>query len=750
MTSSVSFQLLESVTPLLVAVAAALLFLAWRLYRRPAGSTEGRLTLLAALRVASIALVVLLLLEPVLALLSQRDVPPRIALLLDGSLSMSIPFPEEEGAGGAARDTSTAVPTRAERMAAAVDGSHLVDRLDREGRVEAYRFGGTLTPLSAEGDELDLEPREDRTDLARALRESVAPARQRTGAVVLLSDGAQNVGADPRAEARRLGVPVFAVGVGSEGPVTDLSVFDVVASSVAYLDNVVPVVARVRARGDSALGVPVYLSEGSTVLDSTRVDLPGGGAEAEVDLEYTPVEEGLHRYRVWTPAREGEISAGNNEHLFAVRVLKEKIKVLLVAGRPSFDLTFLKRALESDVSLDVETVVLSLARFPGLEGRRGPSFPDEYADLALHDLVILLDAGGGTLGDQRLAEVARFVDERGGALLLMGPPRAFELAGTPLQDLLPFAPEAPVRERQGQILPHLTVSGRTHPVTALDSDPETNERLWSTLPPLGVAPVFPRPRPEARVLVQGELDGIPRAELPLVAAIQSGRGRVLAIAGSPYWRWDLYLWGTGRSGDLFRRFVTRGVRWLVARDELKQVMVRPAQSLFDGAESVVIEGQVYDDDFRPIEGADVRATVRGPLGAEEERPREISLVDVGDGRYRGVLPGLPPGDYAVEGSAGLGGAELGRDSSEMTVAPYRMEFEEPAPNFALLRELARESGGRFLTLADLSSLPASLELEPVVERSVREWPFLENPLFFLALLGLLGTEWALRRGRGLP
>ena len=48
-----------------------------------------------------------------------------------------------------------------------------------------------------------------------------------------------------------------------------------------------------------------------------------------------------------SPRGWGEVSATNNEHLFAVRVLKEKIKVLVVAGRPSFDLTFLKRALES-------------------------------------------------------------------------------------------------------------------------------------------------------------------------------------------------------------------------------------------------------------------------------------------------------------------------------------------------------------------------------------------------------------------
>jgi hypothetical protein len=180
------------------------------------------------------------------------------------------------------------------------------------------------------------------------------------------------------------------------------------------------------------------------------------------------------------------------------------------------------------------------------------------------------------------------------------------------------------------------------------------------------------------------------------------------------------------------------------------VLSRPTKNLFEGAENVVLDGQIWDEDYRPIAGADVRATVRGPTGATEEKTREISLVDLGEGRYRGQLSGLPAGDYRIQGRARSAGADVGADSSEATVAPYRMEFEDPAPNFALLREVARESGGRFLMLDEAKDLADELKLEPVVERSVREWPFQESSLLFLALLGLLGFEWALRRGRGLP
>lgn len=729
-----SLRFLEPAGPWLIATAVVLLAASVLAYRGRRGAA------LLALRIAAVLLVLLLLLDPVLSFVNERTRPARIAVLVDGSLSMSFPFPE--GADPAA----AAPPSRADRLRAALSGD-LPARLAERGALDVYRFGADVEAAGLDAD-ADLEPRDDRTDLARALARGVGTERRTTGAVVLFSDGAGNVGADPRDEARRLGVPVFAVGVGGEGPVTDLSVAEVEAAGVSYVDNRVPVRAKLRARGAAAGDVTVYLSEGDAVLDSARVSLPGGGAERDVDLEYRPTREGLHRYRVWTREVPGEISADNNAQLLVVRVLREKIDVLLLAGRPGFELRYVKRALESDVSLAVETVVLSAASFPGRLGRGGPAPPASWADLARRDVIVLLDCAPSALDGARQEDLARFVRERGGALLVMGPPESFDPAGA-LAELLP-APPLRVRPRTGAILPSLTDVGRNHPVTQLEPEPEANAARWREMPPLEAVPAFGPPRPDAKVLVRGSLDGSERDELVLVATRAEGKGRVLAIAGAPYWRWDLYLWGTGRSGDALRRLLSRSVRWLVARDDFKPVMIRPVKNLFDGAENVIVEGQVWDDDYRPVPGADVRATVRGPLGTDDGKAREISLVDLSGGRYRGSLPGLPPGDYRIEGRARREGAELGADESEMTVAPYRMELEDPAPDFEMLREIARESGGAFVPLAQAGEVPALLDPQPITDRSVRELPFLESPVLFLLLLALLGAEWGLRRRRGLP
>ncbi|MCA9752629.1 MAG: hypothetical protein KC591_10595, partial [Gemmatimonadetes bacterium] len=135
--SGLSLQFLESPGVVWIALTIALLVGVVLYYR---GGRANRALL--ALRVLACFLVALLLLDPVLSRLSERSLAPRIALLLDTSLSMSIPDPEEDPSAG------EAPPTRAERLAAALRETDLVDRLGREGEVETFRFGADVTPVT--------------------------------------------------------------------------------------------------------------------------------------------------------------------------------------------------------------------------------------------------------------------------------------------------------------------------------------------------------------------------------------------------------------------------------------------------------------------------------------------------------------------------------------------------------------------------------------------------------------------------
>jgi hypothetical protein len=143
---SLSFQFLVSLG--LIAAAAVLAWFAIRVYRGQILTGRGRVSGLFLLRLLSILLLLGLLLDPVLSLFSERSVPARIAVLLDGSLSMSIPV-ATEGEGETAATPDGGEPTRASRLFDALggEGGGLLEDLANRGRTDVYRFGAAVVPL---------------------------------------------------------------------------------------------------------------------------------------------------------------------------------------------------------------------------------------------------------------------------------------------------------------------------------------------------------------------------------------------------------------------------------------------------------------------------------------------------------------------------------------------------------------------------------------------------------------------------
>ena len=68
---------------------------------------------------------------------------------------------------------------------------------------------------------------------------------------------------------------------------------------------------------------------------------------------------------------------------------------------------------------------------------------------------------------------------------------------------------------------------------------------------------------------------------------------------------------------------------------------------------------------------------------------------------------------------------------------------------SLLRQIADETGGRFYTPDDVATLPEDVSFTEAGTTIIEERDLWNMPAIFLLLLGLVGTEWAYRRRRGL-
>ncbi|MDE3014917.1 MAG: hypothetical protein OXU33_12680 [Gemmatimonadota bacterium] len=141
------------------------------------------------------------------------------------------------------------------------------------------------------------------------------------------------------------------------------------------------------------------------------------------------------------------------------------------------------------------------------------------------------------------------------------------------------------------------------------------------------------------------------------------------------------------------------------------------------------------------------ATVTSPSGVIDELPVDWTVEE--DGEYVVEFRPREMGDYEIDLEAIRGDATLGIDQSVLHVARSDEEYFSSARRTSLLQRLADETGGRFYTSDNTTTLPEDISLSGAGVTLTEEHDLWDLPVIFLTMLLLMGAEWGFRRIRGL-
>jgi len=364
----------------------------------------------------------------------------------------------------------------------------------------------TPSPPSA----ADLPPEQQQTNLTAALEKVISeiPADRLAG-IVLLSDGRHNAPSAVEPMARRVGLeqaPICSILFGGGAkPTTDAAVTAVEAPETVYAKDKVYVNAEVRLDGLAGRTVRVRLYDGDTPVDSDEIRVEADSFRTRIQLSDEPKEAGLHAYRVRIDEMEGEVLTSNNERPLSVSVTGEQTRLLIVEGRPRWEFRYLKNLFASrDRTVRLQYVVLRPDAIPGQPLRQGipasaarppeqpeaTALPENEGEWMKFDVIILGDVEPDSLSEEHQKALKKFVEERGGTLIVISGPRSMPhaYAGSPLAELLPVSFERPNQPNAYLPAPEksfriaLTPEGRDHVITRLRVDPNENLETWGTLP----------------------------------------------------------------------------------------------------------------------------------------------------------------------------------------------------------------------------------------------------------------------------
>jgi hypothetical protein len=177
------------------------------------------------------------------------------------------------------------------------------------------------------------------------------------------------------------------------------------------------------------------------------------------------------------------------------------------------------------------------------------------------------------------------------------------------------------------------------------------------------------------------------------------------------------------------------------------VELRADRSRVQPGEPVVLRAEVRDDAFRTVNSARVEVEVRAPSGEETVLPLEWTVHE--DGIFEASFVPNEAGLYRLEGRAEADGVELGDAVAHFEATPLDDELYASERRTELLERIAAETGGRVFEPNRLDALLDELAYADS-GATIREYRDLwDMPAIYLLLVGLLGSEWALRRWKGL-
>ncbi|MEW6052041.1 MAG: hypothetical protein AB1644_13390 [Candidatus Zixiibacteriota bacterium] len=712
----VSIDFLTGAPVLVTLGLAGLLALAWFLYYRTNPPLPRYLrVMLAVIRVVAILALMTALLEPVIKYGREFERKRRVDLLIDNSASMD------------RVETGLSRRARLDSLLSTASFAHLKGAVD----LSTWFFGQNLTPNQS-----DVE--RDKTALGDVLvtlgtAQLAEPADQ----LLLFSDGRSNSGREPSEATAGLRAPVISINMAGDGGNYDIALADVEFNPVLFVGQPTEIKTRFTWQNAAGRMLKIQLLKGERVLSEGSFNTAEEGGTGEATLKWVPDAPGQELLKVSIPPLQGEEIEANNTRTIAVKVLKSKLLVLLVADHPDHEVGFLKRFLEQSDRFDVDLKVTG-PRAGNLSGR----FPSQQTELNRYDLVLLYDPDPVEF-EARQMLLKAYLSERGGAVwVLLGEQFANRGPVPWFNQLLPFFQSARRQVERFQFHGEPSEGNLFHPSVRLADDRAAIREVWSTVPPFQSLVRCDTVDPHAVILAYAAEPVRATFKSPILGFKRFGPGKLLASAALPFWTWGFADVGAGGSGLPYGSFLDGTARWLTVRDDFDPIRILPEKEVFTRGEPVRFNGFAYDQGFRPITGVIGSLRLQSSVSNQSF---DADLLELGEGRYEASFGTVPPGQYKYLAAMSKDGQELRRAEGQIQVESFSLEEFDQSGFPATLQALSKLTGGAYFPVREFDEAIAHIDTRPVME-TVRREIVLWNKFWLLALfVTCLAVEWVLRK-----
>ncbi|MFD0975502.1 vWA domain-containing protein [Salinimicrobium gaetbulicola] len=673
-----------STTQVLLIVLALLLALAiagFQYYYKSKGSPRQK-ALFAGLRFLTFFGLFLLLINPKIRNVVYYTEKPDLLLAVDNSVSISN-FGEAQNVK--------------DFVARVSEDPDLTERFE----IETFAFGKNVTRQS------DFEFKESQTNLSGTLKELNELYENSVAPTILITDGNQTLGEDYTFTAQRFDNTLFPVVVGDTTTYRDLAITRINVNKYAFLDNRFPVEIMLQYSGGSDVNTQLEIRSGNFIVYTKKVSFDGQNNSVVLQLDLPASSVGTRVYSAKLLPLSEEKNLINNQKEFAVEVIDERTRVLILHDLLHPDLGALKKSIESNRQR--EAVIQHI---------------EETFDPAAFQLVILYQP---TTVFQPLLEVLQ--EKQQNYWIVAGPKTDWRMLNGH-QELFR-------QEITGQTEEFFPVYNENFSAFQFE------DLKFEDFPPLkgnfGDLVI----QSESESLLFRKLQGIVTT-VPLLSISEEKEWKRAFLFGSGIWRWRSHVFQETNSFRSFDEFIGKLVQFLSSQKKRERLDLT-YEPIYRGGESLVIKADYFDKNYVFDPDASLTLSLKNET---TEKLQQVPLILKGKS-YNVDLSNIEPGEYSF--TVNVQGKNVSR-SGKFKLISFDVEKQFFSANYKDLDIIASKRGERVYFPDDFEELKSKLlktkKYLPMQKTRENNVPLIDWYYLLGIIILSLSLEWFLRKYYG--
>lgn len=689
-----------------IVVIAALLLLSavisWLSYYHLTAVTFWKKWVLIALRTASLAILVLLLLNPFRTAQIEETNPPIIAIYLDNTQSTGVERGDYEGL---------------------TSFQSVIDELNssKPGNVEYQYF--LFSDEVEQG--TDVQALGTSTNLHNVM-DHISQNENDFRASIVVSDGIFTQGRNPVFAAQRLSNPLITIPVGDTSTVKDVLIADVEYNQTAYTNTLHHFTADIQQMGFENEETAVQFLIDGEITDSETVSFSTSGSRL-VEFTHEFTEPGFYNLEVNVPVKQDEYTDRNNTASFTIEAIDDKTHILSLAFEIHPDVRAIRELAATDQQNElVSSTYLQDNIFIGDDPR---SLDQEFDLVILHGLP---DPG---------SDILQWLNNLRLPVVYIATPASSEHAfSSDYGELISLSTEE--TEILLDVHPELNQDSGSHPI--LETDPV----IMTRFPTLKAYRGNYSTSALSETLIRGQFQRN-STDIPLLLAEDTQVRRLVTVNAFGWYRYTQSR--NEEAVSFFENLFTNIIGWASTPPDRRTLRIEPVKPVFSENETIEIRANLLNERGEPESEGIIELYF---FEGENDEQRVFRMNHIERGSYRAETGSYPEGVYRVEAVAEKNNREIGLAETRVRVSQSSAELINTKRNDELLERISEVTGGLFLQdkqFGDINRFISDHNLNEASDNISTEFIYtFETGWWFFVVILLLSFEWMLRRTISLP